>query len=679
MTNPLLERWTGQYEMPPFSQIQDIHFEEAFSLAMAKAKTNYKKIYSNKDVPTFKNTIEEMEKADNVLNKVSRVFFNLTGADSNVERQNIQLKIAPQLAQFNSEILTNSKLWARVKTIFENNDKTRLTKEQIRVTHLYHQMFIRAGAKLVETEKIRYQEIMSKLAILGTKFSQNLLADESSWYLTLSSNDLDGLPEFLIDSLSKNADEQNVGGYVMTLSRSTVVPFLQFSSHRHLRRKVYEAWVSRGNNKGDTNNLAIVLETLELRKERSQILGYDNFSNFKLETEMAKTPENVKELLMSVWKPAKLKAENDSKQLQNLLSNDGVNDVLQPWDWRYYSEKRRLNNFNINEVEIQNHLQLNKIIEAAFYCAKRLFNLDFTFIELSLYHPDARAWEVKRDGEHMAIFIGDYYARSSKRSGAWCSSFRGQSKFDGNVRPIVLNICNFTMPKEGKPCLLSFDEATTLFHEFGHALHVILSDVSYPFVSGTSVARDFVELPSQLFEHWLEVPEILQKFAVHYETGQPISEQLINKLHKAKNIDQGFSTVEYVASAIVDLSFHEGSVPKDPLQRQNEVLKNIGMPSAIDMRHATSQFSHIFSGDGYSSGYYSYMWSEVMDADAFNAFEEKNDPFDVKTAKALHDCILSKGGSVPPEEAYINFRGKLPDVKALLEQRGFLEKTSIKK
>ena len=679
MTNPLLDEWTDQFEMPPFSQIKNAHFEEAFNFAMVEAKINYKKIYSNKDAPTFKNTIEEMEKADNILNKVSRVFFNLAGADSNVARQNIQLRIAPKLAQFNSEILTNLKLWERVKTIFENNSKMKLTKEQIRVTLLYHKMFIRAGAKLTEIEKTRYQKIMSKLAILGTKFSQNLLADESSWYLSLSSGDLDGLPEFLIDSFLTNASEKNMNGYVMSLNRSTVVPFLQFSPHRHLRKKVYEAWVSRGNNKGDTNNLAIVLETLELRKERSNLLGYENFSNFKLETEMAKTPANVRKLLMSVWQPAKIKAENDAKKLQELLSKDGVNDVLQPWDWRYYAEKRRLKDFEINEVEINNYLQLDKIILAAFYCAKRLFNLEFLPIELSLYHPDARAWEVKRDGKHLAIFISDYYARSSKRSGAWCSSLRGQSKFNGNERPIVLNVCNFTKPKAGKSCLLSFDEATTLFHEFGHALHVMLSDVSYPFVSGTSVARDFVELPSQLFEHWLEVPEILQKFAIHYETGQPISEQLINKLLNARNIDQGFSTVEYIASAIVDLSFHEGPAPKNPLQKQKEVLESLGMPNAIDMRHATTQFAHIFSGDGYSSGYYSYMWSEVMDADAFKAFEDKNDPFDIETAQALHDCILSKGGSIAPEDAYINFRGKLPNVKALLEQRGLSKNTLINK
>lgn len=600
-------------------------------------------------------------------------FFNLTGTDSNIERQNIQLKIAPQLAQFSSEVLMNSRLWLRIKEIFNNRDDLDLSDEQHRIVYLYQQMFIRAGAELSQSKKRRYTTIMSELAILGTKFSQNLLADENSWQMELTIKDLDGLPNFLKDALAIASQAKSNHGYILTLNRALVVPFLQFSPNRQLRQKAYQAWASRGNNNNSNNNLEVITKILRLREERAKLLGYKSFSDFKLENQMAKSPENVESLLMSVWKPAVLKAKKDNHQLQNLLVEDGIDDSLQPWDWRYYAEKRRANEYDINEVEIKSHFQLHKLIEAIFYCAKRLFNLDFEEISLNLHHEKAKCWKVTKNGEYLALFVGDYFTRDTKRSGAWCSSFKNQSKFNGNKRPIVINVCNFDLPKEGNPCLLSFDEASTLFHEFGHALHVILSDVTYPSVSGTSVARDFVELPSQLFEHWLEVPEILEKFAINYETQKPISKKLIKKLLDSKNIDQGFSTVEYLASAIVDLNFHNASSPKDPLKLQKEILKGIDMPLAIEMRHSATQFAHIFAGDGYSSGYYSYMWSEVMDADAFKAFEETNNPFDRNVAESLLNCILSKGGSVAPEEAYKKFRGKLPDVNALLQQRNLVE------
>ncbi len=674
MTNPLIEKWDNEFEIPPFHKIKDDHFEEAFALAIEEARQNYANIYLNKNPPNFQNTIEEIEKAEQLLDKVCRVFFNLTGTDSNVERQNIQLKIAPQLAQFSSEILMNSRLWLRIKEIFNNRDNLTLSDEQYRIVYLYQQMFIKAGAELSQSKKRRYKTIMSELAILGTKFSQNLLADENSWQMELTIKDLEGLPNFLKDALALAAQvKKSNHSYILTLNRSLVVPFLQFSPNRHLRQKAHQAWASRGNNNNSNNNLEVIIKILKLREERAKLLGYKSFSDFKLENQMAKSPKNVESLLMSVWKPAVFKAKKDNRQLQNLLVEDGINDSLQPWDWRYYAEKRRAKDYDINEVEIKSHFQLHKLIEAVFYCAKRLFNLDFEEISLKLHNEKAKCWKVTQNGEYLALFVGDYFTRDTKRSGAWCSSFKSQSKFNGNKRPIVLNVCNFDLPKEGNPCLLSFDEASTLFHEFGHALHVILSNVTYPSVSGTSVARDFVELPSQLFEHWLEVPEILEKFAINYETQKPISKKLIQKLLDSKNIDQGFSTVEYLASAIVDLNFHNASSPKDPLKLQKEILKGIDMPLAIEMRHSATQFAHIFAGDGYSSGYYSYMWSEVMDADAFKAFEETNNPFDPNVAKSLLNCILSKGGSVAPEEAYINFRGKLPDVNALLQQRNLVE------
>jgi len=409
---------------------------------------------------------------------------------------------------------------------------------------------------------------------------------------------------------------------------------------------------------------------LMLREERAQLLGYDTFSDFKLAPEMAKTPDAVRDLLMAVWEPAKTAANRDSKKLSELMHADGIQADLAPWDWRYYAEKLRKAEHDLDEAELKPYFQLDQMIEAAFDCANKLFGLSFKPIDAPLYHADARAWEVKKGDRHMAVFIGDYFARSSKRSGAWCSRFRAQSALDGDVRPITVNVCNFAKAPDEKPCLLTFDDARTLFHEFGHALHSMLSDVTYGFISGTSVARDFVELPSQLYEHWLSVPEVSEKYARHAETGEAIPTGLLQRLLAAENFDQGFATVEYTASALVDLAFHTESPPADPMQKQAEVLDGIGMPAAITMRHATPHFAHVFSGDGYSSAYYSYMWSEVMDEDAFAAFKETGDVFDPETAKRLHDNIYATGGSKVAEDLYLGFRGSLPKVDALLKGRG---------
>ena len=428
----------------------------------------------------------------------------------------------------------------------------------------------------------------------------------------------------------------------------------------------------RGANPGKTNNLDIVQETLTLRQERATLLGHNTFSEFKLETEMARKPEKVTELLMAVWEPAKLMANRDAKILTEMMQADGFHEKFLPSDWRYYSEKRRASEHDLNETELKPYFQLDQMIKASFHCAKKLFNLDFHQIDAPMYHPDVRVWEVTRENKHIAIFIGDYFARPSKRSGAWCSRFRGQSSMDKIQRPITVNVCNFAKAPKGQKCLLNFDDARTLFHEFGHALHSMLSDVKYAYISGTSVARDFVELPSQLYEHWLSVPSVLEKFAIHAETNKAIPKDLLEKLLKAENYDQGFSTVEYVSSALVDLAFHNETLTKDPMQKQKEVLDRIKMPAEITMRHATPHFAHIFSGDGYSSGYYSYMWSEVMDADAFEAFNEINDPFSLDIAHSLEKNIYSAGGSLPADELYMNFRGSMPKVEALLKGRGLL-------
>jgi peptidyl-dipeptidase Dcp len=532
--------------------------------------------------------------------------------------------------------------------------------------------FVRSGAQLEGNARERLKAVKERLAVLGTQFSQNLLADESDWAMPLDEADLAGLPPFLVDAARSAGEERKADGPVVTLSRSLVVPFLQFSPRRDLREKAYRAWTSRGANGGDNDNRAIAAEILALRDERAKLLGYENFAAYKLETEMAKKPANVRDLLMQVWEPARASADADAAILEEMMHADGVNGRLEPWDWRYYAEKRRLAEHDLDEAELKPYLQLDRMIDAAFACAGRLFGLEFAPVDPPLHHPDARAWDVTRNGRHMALFVGDYFARGSKRSGAWCSAMRSQRKLGGDIRPIVLNVCNFAKPPAGQPALLSYDDARTLFHEFGHALHQMLSDVTYESVSGTSVARDFVELPSQLYEHWLEVPEVLGEFAVHAETGQPMPDALRDRLLAAATYDMGFQTVEYVASAMVDLAFHDGPAPADPMQRQAEVLEELGMPRAIGMRHATPHFAHVFSGDGYSSGYYSYMWSEVMDADAFAAFEEAGGAFDPTMARKLEQHILSVGGTADAEDLYKAFRGAMPGVEALLKGRGLV-------
>ncbi len=670
MTNALLSDWTSEFEMPPFAEITDEDFGSAFDTALLEARGKIAKIAENPEAPSFQNTIEAMELADGLLDKVAGVFYNLASADSNPAREALMRELAPKMSAYSSEIMMNEALFQRVRTLWDAREGLDLGAEQARVLELYHRMFMRSGSAVEGDDRERLKNVKSRLAVLGTQFTQNLLADERDWFMDLTEDDLAGLPNFVIDAARAAGVERNRPGPVVTLSRSLIVPFLQFSPRRDLRKKAFAAWTARGANGGETDNREIAAETLALRQERASILGYNSFADFKLETEMAKTPRAVQDLLMRVWEPAKRQADADAKVLQAMMAEDGINDDLAPYDWRYYSEKRRKAEHDLDEAELKPYFQLDRMIEAAFDAANRLFGLEFRALDIPLYHSDARAWEVTRNGEHLAVFIGDYFARSSKRSGAWCSAMRSQKKLGGNTRPVVLNICNFT---KGDPALLSYDDARTLFHEFGHALHQMLSDVSYGYISGTSVARDFVELPSQLYEHWLEVPEVLQKFATHAETGEPIPSALLDRLLAAQTYDMGFATVEYVASALVDLAFHKEDAPEDPMAKQAEVLTNIGMPAAITMRHATPHFAHVFAGDGYSSGYYSYMWSEVMDADAFEAFREAGDPFDAETAKKLETHILSAGGSKEADVLYTAFRGRMPGVDALLKGRGLLD------
>jgi peptidyl-dipeptidase Dcp len=668
--NALLTEWTGPFGLAPFGEISDADFAPAFDMALTRARAAVAAIAANPEAPSFENTIAALERADAALNRVAGVFFNLASADSNPAREALEMELAPKLAAYASEVTSNKALFARIEALWQGREALGLGAEEARVLMLYRRSFVRAGAELTGAESERMAAIMARLAELGTQFGQNVLAEERGWHMALAEEDLEGLPDFVVATARAAGKDRGLNGPVVTLNRSLIVPFLQYSPRRDLRRQAYEAWVARGRNGNAHDNRAILEETLRLREERARLLGYASFADYKLEPEMAKTPAAVRDLLQRVWAPARAKALADQAVLEAMMHRDGIAGPLEAWDWRFYSERRRKAEHDLDEAALKPYLSLDAMVAAQFDCANRLFGLEFRPLDVPLYHPDARAWEVSRKGRHIAVFIGDYVARGSKRSGAWCSTFREQERLDGEVRPVVLNVCNFA---RGEPALLSYDDARTLFHEFGHALHQMLSDVTYRTISGTNVARDFVELPSQLYEHWLEVPEVLERHARHVETGAPMPQDMLKRLLAANTYDQGFATVEFLASALVDLAFHEGPAPDDPMAVEAQVLADLGMPRAIRMRHASPHFQHVFSGDGYSCGYYSYMWSEVMDADAFAAFEEAGDYFDPETAARLERFILSAGGAQEADAAYTAFRGRMPGVEPLLKGRGLLE------
>jgi peptidyl-dipeptidase Dcp len=667
MTNPLLDVWDTPFKVPPFAKITAADFASALDIAMQDDLAKIDAIAQNPENATFANTIEALETTSELMHKVLSPFYAMTGANTNPELDALMREFSPKLAAHGAKISGNKALFKRIETLWSSQDALSLNQEQLMLLKDQYLGFLRSGAALTGEAEARLTEIKSRLSILCTTFTQNVLADERDWFMELSEDDLEGLPDFLIEAARNAGKDKGISGPVITTSRSLIVPFLQFSARRDLRETAKRAWDARGANGGEYDNLPIAQEILTLRQERAELLGYKNFAEFKLETEMAKTPENVRDLLMNVWEPAKSAAQRDAKILSAMLHMDGVNDTLQTWDWRYYAEQRRKTEFDLDEAEIKPYFEVSNMISAAFHVAGRLFGLHFEPVELDLYHPDCKSWRVTRDGEDVAVFIGDYFARGSKRSGAWCSAMRSQTKYPNPEIPIVVNVCNFA---KGNPCLLSTDDVRTLFHEFGHALHQMLSNVTYRSLSGTSVARDFVELPSQLYEHWAMLPEILKKFARHVDTDQPISDSLIERIGQAGTYDMGFSTVEYLASAIVDLEYHTNVPSDDVMAAQSRVLEQIGMPGEITMRHATPHFAHVFAGDGYSAGYYSYMWSEVMDADAFAAFEEIENPFDVDLARKLENTVLSKGGSVEPDVLYTQVRGRMPGIEALLQGRG---------
>ncbi|MGJ7041723.1 peptidyl-dipeptidase Dcp [Shinella sp. BE166] len=677
--DPALVEWTGLNGLPRFDLVKDEAFAASFDAALASHEAEIDAIAGNPEPATFENTIVALETAGDELSRVSALFWSRAGANTNDVIQALEREIAPKMSRHYSKIGTNAALFQRIDALWEGREALGLSLEQTRVLERHWKGFVKSGAKLEKPEQERLSSINETLAGLGAKFGQNVLADEKEWALYLDEGDaLDGLPDFLKDAMAAAARERGHDGrYAVTLSRSIIEPFLTASARRDLREQAFRAWVARGENEGATDNRGIVKETLTLRAEKAGLLGYENFAALKLDNTMAKTPQAVNGLLMQVWEKAVARAREEEAELAALVAEEGRNHEVMPWDWRYYAEKQRSRKFNFSEAELKPYLQLEKIIEACFDVAERLFDIHaIEKKDVPAYHPDVRVFEIRdRNDKLVAMFLGDYFARSSKRSGAWMSSYQSQHRLplkNGTVGeiPIIYNVCNFAKPAEGKPALLSLDDARTLFHEFGHALHGMLSDVTYPSVSGTGVSRDFVELPSQLYEHWLTVPEILTRYAVHYQTGEAMPQALLDKVLAARTFNSGFATVEFTSSALVDMAFHTRGPVDDPMTVQAEVLEKIGLPKSIVMRHATPHFQHVFSGDGYSAGYYSYMWSEVLDADAFAAFTETGDAFNPAMAERLKTYIYAVGGSVDPEDAYKAFRGKLPSPEAMLEKKG---------
>src|SRR5437763_1632797 len=678
--NPLLKPWTTPFETPPFAEIRPEHFLPAFARAFADHSAEIAAITHDPALPDFANTITALERSGKLLAKVSAVFYDLVSAHSNPEILAIDKEVSLRMARHWNPIMMNAVLFGRIAMLHDNCATLGLTGEQMRLLERTYTRFHRAGAGLDEPAKKRRAEINWRLAQLGTAFSHHLLGDEQDWFMELGAADRDGLPDSFIEAAKAAADERGMAGKaIVTLSRSSVEPFLKSSERRELREKVYKAFIARGDNGNANDNNAIILEILRLREESANLLGFSTFAAYRLEDSMAKTPEAVRGLLERVWKPARARALADRDALQGLVAEEGGNFALAPWDWRYYAEKLRQRRANFDDAAIKPYLALDNMVEAAFDCATRLFGVTFSERnDIPVWHPDVRVWEVKdSEGRHKALFYGDYFARPSKRSGAWMTSLRDQQKLDGAIAPLVVNVCNFSKGADGQPSLLSPDDARTLFHEFGHGLHGMLSDVTYPSLSGTSVFTDFVELPSQLYEHWQEQPQVLRQFARHYQTGEPLPDDLLQRFLAARKFNQGFATVEFVSSALIDLEFHTqpASVIADVGAFERAEMEKIGMPAEIALRHRPTQFGHIFSGDHYASGYYSYMWSEVMDADAFGAFEEAGDIFDPATARRLHDDICSSGGPREPEQPYVAFRGREPEADALLRRRGLLETT----
>ncbi|WP_427026064.1 M3 family metallopeptidase [Aureimonas ureilytica] len=660
--------------LPDFAALQPVDFAEGFDGAIALHAAEIEAIAADPAPADFDNTIVAMERAGRPLGRVAALFYTLAGAHTDDGLQTVEREVSPKLSRHSSRITLNAALFARIDAVFAQRLTLGLEPEALRLLERTHAGFVRSGAKLEGAARERLADINARLAELGTAFAQNVLHDERTFARPVDEADLEGLPGFLVSALRDAGEERGVSGPAVTLSRSVIVPFLTFCPDAALREELFSAWTRRGEMDAAHDNRPIIAEMLRLRAEKAKLLGFESFADYKLDDTMAKTPAHVEALLTRVWEKAREAALADAQTLKDLAASSGDNAPFTAADWRYWSEKRRHAEFAIDESALKSYFTLDRMIDAAFDVAGRLFGLRFEPLpDLKAWHPDARAWRVlDADGAPRGLFVGDYFARSSKRSGAWMSALRSQHGIDGGQTPVIYNVCNFAKPAKGEPALLSVDDARTLFHEFGHALHGLLSDVTYPSLAGTAVSRDFVELPSQLFEHWLDVPAILERHALHAVTGEPLPQAEAEKLKAARTYDAGFNTVEYTSSALVDLLLHqEGEAPADPMAREREILDRLGMPAEMVMRHRSPHFAHIFSGDGYSAGYYSYMWSEVLDADAFEAFEERGDPFDPETARRLRDFVYAAGNSDDPALLYERFRGRGPDPDAMMRKRGF--------
>lgn len=677
LNNPLLKSWSGPYGgVPDFKAYKVSDFQPAIEFAIQEKLQEIDAIANNPEKTTFKNTIEALELSGEKLERIHAVYgiyrSNLSTPEFNV----VDTEMSPKLAEISDKLYQNEKLFSRIETLYKSDEKENLTKEQQRLLWLYYTDFVREGAELNEADKGKVAKINQELAGLFTAFSQKLLAEENNQYIELNTEaDFDGLPEEFKNAAIAEAKERNLNvlGCIGN-TRSSIEPFLGFSNRRNLREKAFDIFVKRGDNKNENDTNEILVSILKLRTEKAKILGFKNFAEWSLSNKMAKDPQKTLDLMNSVWKPAVEKVKNDVFAMQEMVNNEGGDFKIQPWDYRFYAEKVRKAQYDLDQNEIKQYLQLENLREGMFWVAGELFDLGFKqLFDVPVYHADVRVWEVnnKNTGEPIGLWYFDPYARVGKRSGAWMNSHRDQQKIKGNVLPIVSNNCNFIKGNSDEPVLISWDDATTLFHEFGHALHGLCSNVTYPSLSGTSVARDYVEFPSQLLEHWLATPEVLNKFALHYKTNEPLSQSLVERIGKAANFNEGFATVETISSSFVDMKLHLTTETVDPDAFEEKVLSEINMPAEIVMRHRIPQFAHIFSSDGYAAGYYSYLWADVINADAYEAFLEGEGPFDKNVSERLYKTVLSVGNTIDNEEMYENFRGHAPQSDALMRARNF--------
>jgi len=682
--NPLLQKWQGQYGgIPPFDKVKVTNFKPALEAAMAESLADINKITANKQSATFENTIAAMERSGQTLDRVNTIYGIWSSSMSSDDFQPVETEMAPKLAALQDKITQNAKLFQRIAAVYNSPAKKKLTAEQQRLTWLYHTNFVRAGAKLNAASKKRLSDINQQMAGLFTRFNQNLLADESLFMELKNEADLDGLTQSVKDAAAAAATGKNLkGSWLIKNTRSSIDPFLTYSNRRDLREKAFYMFINRGDNGDKNDNNAIITDILALRAERAKLLGYATHAHWRLEDAMAKTPERAMQLMESVWPAAVARVTEEVADMQAIANKENARITIAPWDYRYYAEKVRKAKYDLDQNEVKPYLQLEKMREGMFWVAGELFGFNFSPItDVPVYQPDVRVWKVtdKQTGKHIGLWYFDPYAREGKQSGAWMNAYRNQQRVTTDITTIVSNNSNFLKTNPGEPVLISWDDARTLFHEFGHALHGLSSNVTYPILSGTNVARDYVEFPSQILERWLSTPEVLQKFALHYKTGEPIPQQLVDRINSTGTFNQGFSTVEAISSALVDMKMHlAGSKKIDPDAFEKETLKELGMPKEIVMRHRTPQFGHVFSGDGYSAGYYSYLWSDVLSADAYQAFTEAGGPYDKAVAARLTKYIFSVGNTIDQADAYKKFRGHDPKTDALMKYRGFPVKVEKK-